>query len=68
MDLPTLTHPAVRLEPLTLDHVPALCEVGLEEEIWRWMTTRTRDEADMRAWVETALRERDRVELKTDAP
>src|SRR6266566_5440996 len=28
----------VRLEPLTMGHVPALAEVGLDPELWRWTT------------------------------
>jgi N-acetyltransferase len=46
----------VRLEPLTAQHVDALVEVGLHEELWRWTTTRIRTEAEMRDYVETALR------------
>ncbi len=45
----------VRLEPLTLEHVDALCAVGLDPAIWRWYTHRVNDAAEMRAWVETAL-------------
>ncbi len=25
-----------RLEPLSRGHIAAVCEVGLDEEIWRW--------------------------------
>lgn len=45
----------VRLEPLTAAHVEGLAQVGLEPSIWRWMPTVLHDEADVRAWVETAL-------------
>lgn len=47
----------VLLEPLTEAHVPDLLEVGLEEEIWRYMRygqMRTPD--DLRAWVVDLLR------------
>ena len=27
---------AVRLEPLQQSHVPALIDIGLDPEIWRW--------------------------------
>jgi RimJ/RimL family protein N-acetyltransferase len=33
----TLTGRTVRLEPLSVDHVPDLACVGLEENIWRYM-------------------------------
>ena len=45
----------VILEPLTLDHVPALAAVGLDPEIWRYTTSQVRDAEDMRRYVETAL-------------
>src|SRR5260221_746865 len=45
----------IRMEPLTLDHHPALCEVGLDEEIWRWNTFPVRTPEEMRAYIETAL-------------
>ncbi len=47
----------VRLEPLSCAHLPGLCEVGLEEELWRWIPTPVRTAADMAAYVELALKE-----------
>jgi len=47
----------VRLEPLSRAHLPRLCEVGLEEELWRWIPTPLRTAADMSAYVELALKE-----------
>jgi len=49
----------VRLEPLTIDHVQALAQVGLDEDLWRWIPAPVRTPADMKAYVETALKERD---------
>lgn len=47
----TLEGPRVRLEPLTLDHVDALAEFGLNPDLWRYRTevVQTRDE--MRSYV-----------------
>jgi RimJ/RimL family protein N-acetyltransferase len=45
----------VRLEPLTLDHVPRLAEVALEPAIWQWTLARPTDEAGLRAWAEAAI-------------
>src|SRR5207248_2117979 len=45
----------VRLEPLTMGHVPALAEVGLDPELWRWTTGHLATAEDMRKYVETAL-------------
>ncbi len=55
----TLEGAHVRLEPLTLGHLAALCEVGLDPELWRWTTAEVQTEADLRRYVEAALRERD---------
>jgi RimJ/RimL family protein N-acetyltransferase len=51
----TLTGHHVRLEPLTLDHVPALCAVGLDPDLWRLSTEPVRSADDMRGYVERAL-------------
>jgi len=47
----------VRMEPLTLDHVDALCEVGLDPAIWALTPNRMSSEAEMRDWVRQALAE-----------
>ena len=57
----------VRLEPLTLDHLPALTEAATGPEIWKWTSIwppadRAGHEAFMRTWVDTALTMRDRGE------
>lgn len=51
----TLEGRLVRLEPLALQHVPGLAEVGLDPDVWRWMRERPADEADLRAFVERAV-------------
>lgn len=53
----TLDGQRVRLEPLSIDHLAALCEVGLVEEIWRWTTSLVLTPSDMRLYVEAALQE-----------
>ncbi len=45
----------VRLEPLSLDHVAGLTDVGLDAEIWRWMPISVQSPGEMRALVENAL-------------
>jgi RimJ/RimL family protein N-acetyltransferase len=52
----TLEGRHVRLEPLSLDHHADLCEVGLDEELWRWIPAQVRTAADMRTYIEIALR------------
>ena len=57
----TLVGRVVRLEPLSLEHVPGLSRVGLEDEIWRYMRYGwVRTEAQMRQWVEELLRLQER--------
>jgi RimJ/RimL family protein N-acetyltransferase len=55
----TLHGSIVRLEPLSLDHVPALAEVALDPAIWQWTIARPTTEAQLRAWAETAIAARD---------
>ena len=50
----------VRLEPLTRNHHPGLCEVGLEEELWRWIPIQVVSPEDMMAYIEAALLQRDK--------
>ncbi|MFN2432651.1 MAG: GNAT family N-acetyltransferase [Gemmatimonadota bacterium] len=45
----------MRLVPLSLDHLDELCEVGLDEELWRWTLSRVRTREEMRSYVEAAL-------------
>jgi RimJ/RimL family protein N-acetyltransferase len=52
----TLQGRHVRLEPLSLDHLDGLCEVGLDPELWRWIPVPITNRDEMRRYVETALR------------
>jgi len=45
----------VRLEPLSLDHLAGLTEVGLDAELWRWTIANISSPADLRAYVVAAL-------------
>ncbi|MBI2428168.1 MAG: GNAT family N-acetyltransferase [Ignavibacteriales bacterium] len=45
----------VRLEPLTLDHVNALCSVAFDEDLWRIGLTTLRTKEDVVRYVENAL-------------
>lgn len=45
----------VRLEPLSLEHVAMLTEVGLDAELWRWTLSTIQTPGDMRAYVERAV-------------
>ena len=49
----------VRLDPLRVDHLPALCEVGLDESIWKWTANVVASGADLEVYVRNALAERD---------
>jgi RimJ/RimL family protein N-acetyltransferase len=51
----TLEGTHVRLEPLSSKHVTPLTEIGVEPEIWRWMTVQVRDRNDMQRYVDEAL-------------
>jgi N-acetyltransferase len=47
----------VRLEPLAKSHLAGLAEVGLDEELWRWIPTPVRTREEMATYIETALDE-----------
>jgi RimJ/RimL family protein N-acetyltransferase len=51
----TLEGQYVRLEPLSMNHFAQLCEVGLDENIWRWVSTDVKTPDDLRKYIETAL-------------
>jgi RimJ/RimL family protein N-acetyltransferase len=54
----TLEGRRVRLEPLAETHLADLQRVALDPEIWRLTIAQVHDEASLRAWLETALRNR----------
>jgi RimJ/RimL family protein N-acetyltransferase len=56
----TLEGRYVRLEPLAKVHLAGLAEVGLDEELWRWIPTQARTAEEMAAYIETALEEQAR--------
>lgn len=45
----------VRLEPLTLEHLPALAQVAFDPDLWQWTISRVATEQDLRAYVDAAL-------------
>lgn len=51
----TLEGRHVRLEPVSLAHVPALWQAGAHEELWRYMPYAMRSEDDMRAYLTAEL-------------
>jgi N-acetyltransferase len=55
----TLEGSIVRLEPLSLDHLDGLAEVGFEESIWRWTLVQPTEINGLRAWVEAAVAQRE---------
>jgi N-acetyltransferase len=56
----TLEGAHVRLEPLTRAHLAGLAEVGLDEELWRWIPMPVRTPEEMAAYIETAVNEQER--------
>ena len=54
----TLTGTHVRLEPLHERHAADLVAVALDEQLWRWTTTRVRTAEELDAYVADALRGR----------
>src|SRR5438874_1170895 len=53
----TLEGKHVRLEPLSLAHHAALCEAGLDEDLWRWIAApRPHAGGDARVYQDGAQR------------
>ena len=55
-----LTGQSIRLEPLRIDHTPALTIAGLYPELWRLQPAPIVSEEDMRSYVQTALDDQQR--------
>ena len=61
IDQPSMAQPVVlegehvRLEPLSSDHLDALCEVGLDPDLWTWISNPVSKREDMEAYVRAAL-------------
>jgi RimJ/RimL family protein N-acetyltransferase len=56
----TLEGRHVRLEPLSLDrHFEGLCAIGLDPELWRWMLNIVETTAELRRYLQAALREQE---------
>lgn len=51
----TLQGRFVRLEPLSVDHLAGLAEVGLDARIWQWMPSPMSTIDDLRRFIEDAL-------------
>jgi len=56
----TLEGRQVRLEPLAKAHLAGLAQVGLDEELWRWIPTPVKTAEEMAGYMETALQEQER--------
>ena len=54
----TLEGRLVRLEPLAESHLRDLVDVAIDPTLWRLTIAQVHDEASLRAWLETALRNR----------
>jgi RimJ/RimL family protein N-acetyltransferase len=62
----TLIGKHARLEPMTLDHVEALAEIGVGHDFWKFMVYGKMDTVDdMRGWVTDIL---NRADKGTDLP
>jgi RimJ/RimL family protein N-acetyltransferase len=47
----------VRLEPLTPEHAAGLTEVGLDEDLWKWIPAPVCTPEEMSAYVQSALQD-----------
>ena len=40
---------------MRVDHLPALCKVGLDPSLWEWTNALVKDESDMERYLREAL-------------
>lgn len=52
---PLLSGFGVRMEPLSLEHLPALEKIAFDPEIWKYMVFHIETSAELRTWAENAL-------------
>lgn len=57
METPVLEGKCIRLEPLSLGHLPSLEEIAPDPTIWRYQTYWVRTPEELRAWVDRVLGE-----------
>lgn len=50
----------VRLEPLKIEQLEKLCQIGLDESLWRWSPKKIKNADDMNRYLEIALDEQRR--------
>ncbi len=60
MQLPALEGAHVRLLPLSMEHHAALCAIGLDQDIWRWMPYIMQTTEDMKSYIQAALANREK--------
>ena len=53
----TLDGKFVRMEPMLMGHLDALCKIGLDERLWSVTMTLVKTREDMKKYIETALKE-----------
>jgi len=51
----TLEGNLVCLEPLSMDHFPALAEIAFNPQVWQWMSDPMKSESDLRRYIQTAV-------------
>ena len=61
----TLQGPRVRLVPLALEHLDALCDIGLDARLWTWTGGRYECRDDMKAYIERAMARPDALPFAT---
>ncbi len=51
----TLQGQFIRLEPLTMDHLEALWEIGQDPDLWKWTPYHIKTREEMHTYIQTAL-------------
>jgi RimJ/RimL family protein N-acetyltransferase len=56
----TLEGSHVKLHPLSESHLDALCEVGLDPELWKWIPIQVLDRDQMMSYIRAALSDQEK--------
>ena len=56
----TLEGAHVQLQPLSESHLDALCDIGLDPDLWKWIPIQVLDRVQMQSYIRSALSDQEK--------
>jgi RimJ/RimL family protein N-acetyltransferase len=56
----TLEGTHVKLQPLSESHLDALCDIGLDPDLWKWIPIQVLDRVQMQSYIRSALSDQEK--------